>query len=58
VPAAARIAEALGDPAGAIRMLRYQTDDDSRSVLLAVLARSQGDERALAWLADQKSYST
>jgi hypothetical protein len=28
-------------------------DDDSRSVLLAVLARGRGDESAVAWLADQ-----
>jgi hypothetical protein len=52
--AAARIAEARGDATGAIRMLRDQTESDSRSVLLAVLARSQGAEAALAWLADQR----
>jgi hypothetical protein len=32
LPAAARIAEARGDAAGAIRMLRDQADDDCRSV--------------------------
>jgi hypothetical protein len=51
--ARARIMEARGDSEGAIRVLRDQKDDDSRSVLLSIIAKHKGDAAALDWFRDQ-----
>jgi hypothetical protein len=53
VPARARIAEAKGDVAGAISLLRDEKDADSRSTLLNILFRTRGPDAALAWLAEE-----
>lgn len=56
LPARARVAEARGDIEGAIRLLRDETDADSRSVLLSIIARHKGDAAALEWF-NEKSLS-
>lgn len=52
IPAQARLTEASGDVAGAIRMLRDRADADSRSTLLHMIASHRGDPAALEYLAE------
>jgi hypothetical protein len=53
-PAHARIAEASGQVAAAIQLLRDESDPDARSMLLDLLTSDQGDARALEHFAEEK----
>ena len=50
------IAEADGDAAKAIRILRDREDSDSRSVVFGLLSRSQGKDTALTWFEQQDNH--
>jgi hypothetical protein len=52
-PARARLAAAEGNQDEAIRILRDARDEDSRSVLLNILATVRGDTATLDWLAQE-----
>jgi hypothetical protein len=54
LPARALLAETEQDADTAMRLLRDENDSDSRSVLLAILARVRGDNPALDWLAEHR----
>lgn len=52
-PARAQIAAASGQADEAIQTLRDATDDESRSVLLSILAVERGDDEALRWFTEK-----
>jgi hypothetical protein len=53
LPAKARLREARGETDEAIRTLRDATDEASRSMLLSIIARTKGEDAALAWLKER-----
>jgi hypothetical protein len=52
LPARARLAVAERRPNQAIQLLRDETDDDARAVLLSIVVAERGDDEALRWFND------